>query len=609
MLGTAGGPGNASGGNGGTATALGGAGGTVVSAGGGGGAGTAGAGGSGGRAGSAGGGGSAGGIGGAANGGVGGGAGLGAQGGYAGGPGCPPNQVWAGTFCSPPPPKLVAPLSGSAVGTSEPDLLFEFAKGYTSARLEVCADRACSQIIRTHTVGGDVSGVATIGFGQPVSNGVIYWRGSTPGGGSTADVLTSPVWEFAVLARDKVWHQPFTWPQFADLEGDGFADLVVLSNSGGVTTVDEYRGSPSGLAKTPSSTAGPFSGPSCLEPSLAGVGDIDGDGYGDVVIEYCDSLGVLAGGPSGIALPFSYRTTLPGAFASLIVSGDINGDGYADASGVANTGPNGAAQLWQFFGGPQGLIASPAGPNTLPPGADDNCTVQVLGDITTDAYSYMDIAVADRTYGGGTGIVWVFKGGEAGLSPTPFTLSAPAGAHDFGSFPPSLGGTMTSDVYGNGILYLLVGGTTDAAGTKGQMYVYAMGSGEPIAPPVSLFPGGASGLSSITGADVDGDGFGDVVAAVGSQIDIFRGSSNGLPSSPSDVLVAPNVAGAGGGQLVRGVAELGDVNGDGRADFAAEIYVPGASPSVVPVVYQGSTGPLSQVPALTLSASEAVSLW
>lgn len=500
-----------------------------------------------------------------------------------------------------------AALSGSAVGTSEPDLLFEFAKGYTSARLEVCGDRACSQIIRTHMVGGDVSGVATIGIGQPVPNGIIYWRGSTPVGGSTADVLTSPVWQFAVLARDKIWHQLLTWPQFADLEGDGFADLVVLSNSGGVVTVDEYRGAPSGLSKTPSSSSGALSGASCPQPSLAGVGDIDGDGYGDVVIEDCDSLDVLAGGPSGIALPFSYRTAVPGAFASLIVSGDINGDGYADVSGIAKTGLGGAAQLWQFFGGPQGLIASPAGPIALPAGADDNCTVQVLGDITPDAYSYMDIAVADTTYGNGTGIVWLFKGGEAGLSPMPSTLSPPAGAYNFGSFPPSLGGTMTSDIYGNGFPYLLVGATTDAAGTKGQVFVYAMSLGEPAGTPVPLFPGGASGLSSITGAD--GDGFGDVVVGVGSQVDVFRGSSIGVPSSPSDVLVVPSVAGAGGGQLVRGVAALGDVNGDGHADFAAEISVPGASPAVVPVVYQGSAGPLSQVPVLTLSASQAVSLW
>ncbi len=610
--GIAGVPGGASGGNGGAAGmvgASGGMGGAGLASGGragiAGGPGGASGGGNGGSAGMA---GASGGMGGAAKSGLGGGGAMGGEGGHGGGGDCPPNEVWAGSFCSPPPPKLVAPLPGSAVGTSEPDLFFEFAKGFTSVKLDVCADRACSHIFRSIVAGGNVSGVATIGLGQSLPNGMTFWRGSTSGSGSTADVLISPVWEFAVLAHDKTWHQPFTWPQFADVEGDGFADLVVLSSSGGVVMVDEYAGSPSGLPQTPTSSSGPLSGSSCADPSLAGVGDVDGDGLGDVVIGDCDSLDVLAGGLSGFALPFSYRTPVAGTFVSLVVSGDINGDGYADVTGIAKTGPNAPPQLWQFFGGPQGLVASPNGPISLPVGADDNCNVQVLGDINADGHA--DVVVADRSFGGGTGIVWIFKGGAAGLSAMPSTVSPPPGVYNFGSFPPSVGGTMTSDVGGDGILVLLVGGTTDAAGSRGQVYAYALAGGvQMVGTPLSLFPGGASGVSSITGVDVNGDGFGDVVVGVGSQIAVFRGSIGGLPSSPSDVLVAPNVPGAGGGEVVRGVAALGDVNGDGRADFAAEIDVPGASPSVVPVVYEGSDGPLPQTPALTLSGSQAISLW
>ena len=311
-------------------------------------------------------------------------------------------------------------------------------------------------------------------------------------GSTTAGALTTPVWEFAVLTHNTPWHGDSTWPQFADIEGDGFADLLVLSNSGGVVAVDEYPGSPLGLQKAPSSSSGPLSGPSCLEPSLAGVGDIDGDGFGDVVIGDCDSIDVLTGGRRVLPFPFSYRTALAGTFATLIVSSDINGDGYVDVSGIAKTGPNASPQLWQFFGSPRGLIASPDGPITLPLGADDNSNVQVLGDINADGYA--DILVADKTYGGGTGVVWIFKGRCCRLAFVPSTIPAPAGTYNFGSFPPSVGGTMTSDISGDGFLYLLVGGTTDPAGSRGEVYVYPIVDvDEPPELPEALVPGGRAG--------------------------------------------------------------------------------------------------------------------
>ena len=85
---------------------------------------------------------------------------------------------------------------------------------------------------------------------------------------------------------------------------------------------------------------------------------------------------MLKGGTSGFTPSPSYTTPNPNSVRSLILSGDINGDGYADVSGITVSGTTGPAQLWQFFGGPKGLVPSPNGPITLPVGADSDSTVQ-----------------------------------------------------------------------------------------------------------------------------------------------------------------------------------------------------------------------------------------
>ena len=91
----------------------------------------------------------------------------------------------------------------------------------------------------------------------------------------------------------------------SDVNADGYSDVVVAkwgeenSNAG---AVDEYLGGPSGLPSSPSATF-PFTGSvqNFFVVNLAEVGDVNGDGYGDVIAgnESVATLTLLLGSPSG----------------------------------------------------------------------------------------------------------------------------------------------------------------------------------------------------------------------------------------------------------------------------------------------------------------------
>jgi hypothetical protein len=123
-----------------------------------------------------------------------------------------------------------------------------------------------------------------------------------------------------------------------DVNGDGYGDVIVGApyhwngNSTGRAYV--YLGSPSGLSATPNIIAidqGAYFG-----ASLSSAGDVNGDGYGDVIVgaPNSGSVSVYFGSPSGLsASPAITLTENPSTYlygASLSSAGDVNGDGYGD---------------------------------------------------------------------------------------------------------------------------------------------------------------------------------------------------------------------------------------------------------------------------------------
>jgi fibronectin-binding autotransporter adhesin len=134
-----------------------------------------------------------------------------------------------------------------------------------------------------------------------------------------------------------------------DVNGDGFADVVVGSGPGAATSVKIFSGSTQAELRALSPYAG-FTG-----GVFVAVGDVNADGFADVI------TGADAGGgphvrvfdgPSGAALNGFFAAA--GSFAGgvRVAAGDVNGDGKADV--IAARGPGSAGDIVQIFDGSTG---------------------------------------------------------------------------------------------------------------------------------------------------------------------------------------------------------------------------------------------------------------
>src|SRR5207249_3406499 len=104
--------------------------------------------------------------------------------------------------------------------------------------------------------------------------------------------------------------------------------------------VHVYLGGPMGLPTTPTHTLdGPDGAGSYFGNSVACAGDVNGDGYADLIVGtlYVGRAHLYLGGPNGLAAtPATNLNNPDGAsgssfFGAAVASAeDVNGDGYAD---------------------------------------------------------------------------------------------------------------------------------------------------------------------------------------------------------------------------------------------------------------------------------------
>lgn len=435
--------------------------------------------------------------------------------------------------------------------------------------------------------GGDVNGdgfsdvvVAAHSFdnGQTNEGRVFVYHGSPTGPSTTANWVAESDQASAFFGTSA--------SAAGDVNADGYNDLLI-----GAPTFDNgqsnegraflYLGSPSGLLTAPSWTAEINQANARFGTSVAWAGDVNGDGYADVIIGAIDANNgqsgegrafVYAGGPSGLASSplWTGESNNVGAEygCSVAAAGDVNADGYGDVVVGARSFDGGQAaegKLFVYFGSATGPAPSASWTyesNTV--GAQLGFSVATAGDVNLDGYAdllagapFDDALAAD----GGSAFCW--HGSAAGpVTPSNWTIAGTVAGQSLGFSVATAG-----DYDGNGSADAVVGSPGNTTGAAGAIRVYVAGpSGLTYTPVLEEFGAASSqlGNSVATAGDVDGDGFSDIVAGAwlydGGQTDEGQAT---IWAGRGLIAIQEGFSGV---CLELPCGSAGDVNGDGRDD-------------------------------------------
>jgi hypothetical protein len=477
-----------------------------------------------------------------------------------------------------------------------------------------------SSVSSAGDVNGDGCSDVIIGDHQH-SNGQSYEGKAYVYHGSSSGLSTSPDWEEESDEDGASFGAPVSGA--GDVNGDGYSDVIVGAGMGGEEDGGKayvYYGSFAGVLPTASWTAECDSFLAGFGV-VSGVGDLNGDGYSDVIVGapgYNDDEGMIFlynGGPLGLPLSpdWTAETGLINNLfgASVSTAGDVNGDGYSDLI-------VGARQNAFVYHG------SPSGPSTESDWAKEGeqanayfgCSVSSAGDVNGDGYSDVVIGAYGYNDGGSeVGRAYVYHGKSLLPSGSPnWTVQSDQEDAHFGVSVSGAG-----DVNGDGYSDVIVGATSydDGQMDEGAVFVYNGSSsglsGSPSWTAAESDQAFAFFGGSVSGAgDVNGDGYSDViVGAWGFDEEganrgvafVYHGSSTGLSAS-SDWSAQSDQAGAEFGVSVSGA---GDVNGDGYSDVivGAHRYDKGENDEGAVFVYNGSPSGLSSLPNWTDESNQA----
>lgn len=359
-----------------------------------------------------------------------------------------------------------------------------------------------------------------------------------------------------------------------DLDGDGQSELAV-----GAPFADP-SGASSGLVRVVSGRTGAvlrsFAGLAAgdrLGESVACAGDVDGDGWNDLVAgaPNHDGTGSNAGmvrvwsGRTGAVL-FTWHGDGAGDWFGMSVdgAGDVNGDGRADVIVGApygkgsNTANVGEARI---FSGLDGSVLrtfnSPQGVSVL------GMSVSGAGDVDRDGFDDVIVGAPQATYGfSDQGRAWVYSGRTGAV--LRFFQGASAG-ENFGFCVD--GGR---DVNNDGWPDFVIGSPfADYQGANsGSVFVHSGRDGAQL----FHFRGTAAsddmGRSCAHAGDVDGDGWSDVIGGARLKDQGLSNAGMARVWSGRTGAVLHSVYGSAMDEMLgHAVAGGDDVNGDGLDDF------------------------------------------
>jgi len=419
-----------------------------------------------------------------------------------------------------------------------------------------------------------------------------------------------------------------------DVDGDGLPDVLIgaptWSGEPGDSTGSAYLvyGAPRGhrsIAEADAHIEGRYAGQN-LSGLIAGAGDVNGDGYNDIVLgSKARSEGSVQAdggadvGPAYVVFGGGLEGRRGVEEGAVILDNDATAGDFvgANAAGPVDFDGDGLAEVvlgvWRVSeGGVQDGAAYLFKGDGLESGTLDEADWKLLGEDTSAAIQYAVGALGDYDFDGRDDLVVgaprsdvVYENGGAvylvrgGLPPGEYALGEAADHTLFGEFSLAEVGRSVSgagDVNGDGHPDLLVGSWEQETQDGGEIYedagaVYLVyGPLDQLEREVSLDAADAKLLGYQTelwagrpvgpAGDIDADGFDDFVLGGG----LVNPATNDITDSRAFVVMGPVAEGTWwldeapgigifreerrgdwGGSYIAG---LGDINGDGHDDLA-----------------------------------------
>jgi hypothetical protein len=329
----------------------------------------------------------------------------------------------------------------------------------------------------TVSTAGDVNGD---GYADTIVGASAYDKGQTDEGrafvyhGSVTGLSATPDW----TAESDQASASFgvSVGTAGDVNGDGYDDVIVGAYGYANGQAEEgraflYHGSAAGLSATPDWTAESDQAFARFGRSVRTAGDVNGDGYADVIVGASDYANgqadegrafVYQGSATGLSTTPDWTAESNQASAffgwSVGTAGDVNGNGYADVIVGAHGYDNGQdfeGRAFVYHGSAAGLSTNPdwtAESNQV--GASFGRSVGTAGDVNGDGYADVIAGAPDYDHSQEReGAAFIYQGAAAGLSSTP---SRRAESDQVLSFLGASVGT-AGDVNGDGYAELIVG--------------------------------------------------------------------------------------------------------------------------------------------------------